>query len=71
MERLKAAFQIADTDGDGFLSWEEVDHLFSLVKFVPSDTSKKKIRRKISNPSRGELVDKIAFQVRMNIFQIR
>ena len=67
MERLQAAFQIADTDGDGILSWDEVDNLFSIVKFTPSDNSKNEIRRKISNPSRGDLVDKIVFQVRSNI----
>jgi len=64
MERLQAAFQIADTDGDGILSWDEVDHLFSIVKFTPSENSKNEIRRQISNPSRGDLVDKIVFQVR-------
>ena len=70
MERLQAAFQIADTDGDGILSWDEVDNLFSIVKFTPSDNSKNEIRRKISNPSRGDLVDKIVFQVRSLILFI-
>ena len=63
MESLRKAFLIADTDGNGFLSWEETRKFFSSVNFNPSEVIKDEFKRKISSIERGELVDKIVFKV--------
>ena len=63
VESLQKAFLMIDVNGDGFLSRTEVDEFLTILGDTPSDSTKGKIYNMISDPQRGELVDKFVFEV--------
>ena len=52
-----------DINGDGFLSRTEVDEFLTILGDTYSESTKVKIQSIISDPERGELVDKFVFEV--------
>ena len=52
-----------DVNGDGFLSRAEVDEFLTILSDTYSEGTKLKIHSIISDPQRGELVDKFVFKV--------
>ena len=67
VESLQKAFLMIDVNGDGFLSRTEIDEFLSILGDTPSESTKGKIHNMISDPQRGELVDKFVFQVRIEL----
>ena len=63
IESLHTAFLVVDANGDGFLSWEELENFLSSASVKCSTSSKEKFNELISNPERGDLVGKIVCEV--------
>ena len=63
VESLQKAFLMIDVNGDGFLSRAEVDEFLTILCDTYSESTKVKIHSIISDPQRGELVDKFVFEV--------
>ena len=64
MDLLIATFKKADTDGNGFLSWEEVINVFITADICPSVTTMDTFQEKINCEERGVLRHKIVLEVR-------
>ena len=64
MDSLEAAFNNVDTDGNGFLSWEEVINVFITADICPSVTTMDTFQEKINCEERGVLRHKIVLEVR-------
>ena len=60
----KYAFEIADTNGDGILSEDELDQIYSMPGLEVSKHVKTNFHRKLMDTNRGDLVGKCVFQVR-------
>ena len=71
VESLQKAFLMIDVNGDGFLSTTEIDDFLTILGGTPSESTKEKIHCIISDPERGELVDKFVFEVSRKLENIK